>query len=131
MTRINNYDVHKSYDVYSLANKSSIYWPTLNCSRPLQKSTVTDLITSLVSLGTNNANLRQTVICDAFEIINDGNADIRVTVDDVEGLANQSQGHPISPGEVWCPPFRVKNFIGIYTSSNVSQKIRLTVGGYV
>jgi len=131
MTRINNYDIHKTYEVSTLANKSSMYWPTLNCSNPTAGSSVTDLVTRLAYPNTADKDMRQKIVVDEFEFINDGASAVRVTVDDVEGQVNESQGHVVQPGEIWNPPFRLKRFLSIYTSSNVSQTMRLTVGAYV
>ena len=131
MTRWNNYDAHASYDISTFANASSKYWPTNNCSRPLALSTVTQLITTLALANVSNRNMRQKVVVDGFELIHDGNADVRVKIDDVEGFANESLGHILKPGEIWSPPFRLINHLSLYTSSNVSQPLRLTVGAYV
>jgi len=79
----------------------------------------------------SDVNKRQHVICDGFEIIHDGNADVRIGIDDIEGVANRSQGKILKPGESWSPPFRVKNYLTFYTSSNVSQLLYVSVGGYV
>ncbi len=130
MTKYSNYDVHKSYDVGLFANSSSMFWPTLNCSTPKTLSTVTALMMNLVSLPTTNIDARQRVICDEFEIIHDGAVDLRVSVDN-EPLANESVGKIIKPGEIWTPPFRLHKYLVFYTSSNASQLIRLSVGGYV
>ena len=74
---------------------------------------------------------KQKVVIDGFELIHDGNTDIRVKVDDIEGVANQSEGKLIKPGEIWHPPFRLHDYLSFYTSANTSQLIRITIGGYV
>ena len=129
MTRLVNYDIHQSYHVYTFHNKSSMYWPTNNCSAPLPGSRVTNLITNLVERK-GAANNKKTIICDKFEIIHDGNVDVRVRADPIEGVANESQGHVLKPGEIWSPPFRLHNSLTFYTSSNVSQSLRLTIAGF-
>lgn len=127
MTRFVNYDVHMTYGWYTLANKSSQYWPTNNCSRPLALSTATRLISALVNQSYTTAPIQ---VIDSFEIVHIGNAAIRVKVDDIEGVANESEGKIINPGETWGPPYRLKNFLTFYTSSNVSQQLQISVGAY-
>lgn len=128
MTKFVNYDLHQTYDWYTFANKSSQYWPTNNCSRPLGLSTATNLICNLVNQSYNQAPV---LVIDSFEIIHKGNADLRVRVDDVEGVVNESQGKIVSPGETWSPPYRLKNFLTFYTSSNTSQQLQISVGAYL
>lgn len=120
-----NYDFHKSIDIYTLANKSSIFWPTLNCSRPLVLSTATRYAANLI-----NESQRQIQTIDNFEIVHRGNVAVRIGIDDLEGVANDSQGKILFPGESWNPPFRIHQHLTLYTSSNVSQSLQLSIGGY-
>lgn len=128
MTRYSHYDVHQTYDVYTLSNKSAMYWPILSASIPLVLSSITRLFSNLVNQSYNTAPV---IVVDGFEIVHKGNADIRVGVDAIEGLANESTGKILSPGEGWNPPFRVKSYISFYTSSNVSQQLQVSLGGYM
>ena len=127
MTRV-HYDGHFCYEVYTLANKSSMFWPTLNCSRPLAYSTATRLVTALVNKSYNKAIVD---VIDGVSFYHKGTADVRVRIDDIEGIANESMGKVLEPGEEWCPPYRIKHNVTFYTSSNVSQLIVMQVGFYL
>ena len=125
-----NYDAHQTYDVYTFANLSTMYWPTLNCSTPKNLSTVTQLFSELVNqaLGIGNASVGPRRVVDGFEIVHKGSTDVRVKADPVEGVANESQGYVLSPGVTWSPPFRLNNYVTVYTSSNVSELLQISIG---
>lgn len=128
-----NYEGHKTVVVWTLANKSSMFWPTLNCSNPDNASRVVNYIRSLVG----SANMGQAGklspahIPEAFEMVHKGASDVRVYVGAIEGVANESLGKILMPGEVWSPPYRNFEYMTFYTSSNVSQEIHLTLLWYM
>ena len=107
-----------------------MFWPTLNCSDPLQGSRICDLLSGLVDKYSNR-NKAPLKVANEFELIHDGTADVRVGVDEIEGVANESQGHIIKPGETWNPKMRVHKYLTFYTSSNVSQSLRMTLYFYM
>ncbi len=128
------YEGHYTTQFYTFANKSTEYFPTLNCSRPLKNtSTLNNYLQSIQ--GSNdrpglNRNQIGLTICEEMELTHMGAADVRVKVGAVEGFANESQGKILSPGETWHIPYRVHDHLTVYTSSNVSQQIEITMAWY-
>lgn len=128
-----NYDVHKSVELYTRANLSAIYWPTLNHSKPVAGSTVTDYMTDLYASLSNisDPNKQQRIVCDDFDVLHMGGADVRILCDDIEGdIANQTQGYIVRSGERYRPYIRAHRHISFWTSSNASVQLQLTVRAY-
>lgn len=87
-------------------------------------------MTMLYNANQSDINKLQRVIIDEFDLEHLGGSDIRVKVDDIEGIVNESQGYIIQSGDIWSPDFRLHRFLTFYTSSNTSSQMRLTVKGY-
>lgn len=131
MTRwtAHSYDGFRTVEWYTFANKSAQYFPTNNCSRPLNRSNIAELLRNYVGSAhpTGLTRIGGPFTLEGFEIVHEGSVPVRLTVGEREPLVNESVGKILNPGEVWCPPFRNVPWMAFYTSSNVSQCLRITL----
>lgn len=126
-----NYEGHTTIQLFTLANKSTMWFPTMSAA-PANMSTLGCWIRLLE--GSSDRNISRVNwaarVAEEVELIHLGDTEVRVKIGAIEGTANESLGKLLEPGEVWHVPFKVHDYLSFYTSSNVSQRIEMTLAWY-
>lgn len=126
-----NFDGHYTEDLVLFVNGSTLYFPTLNCSKPKNLSNIASYIKTVeVAAGVDSSIERLTWtqhMAERIDIKNLGTDEFRVKFGDIEGEANESQGYIVESGQTRSVNYKVADYMTFYTSSNTSSLIQVTL----